>query len=108
MPRLDTPACSAPAVTQRTISTPRLLDLLGGGRRAESRLRPFSFCNHAILHPDEPRAKYRERFEEYPTHSVAPCRYTSEGPAPRRSRYVGTPRTVTIDEPASGLDIARS
>ena len=52
-----------PAVTQRTISTPRILALLGGGRRADSELRPYSFCNHAILHPDEAQNQGRKRFD---------------------------------------------
>ena len=54
---------SRPAVTQRTISTPRILGLLGGGRRVDSELRPYSFCNHAILHSDEARNQGRERFD---------------------------------------------
>lgn len=52
-----------PAVTQRTISTPRLLRLLGGGRRSDSPLRPHSFCNHVIIHPDDPAARGRDRFD---------------------------------------------
>jgi hypothetical protein len=47
-----------PAITRRTISTPRLHHLLGNGR--DSHLRPFSFCNHAILHPDERQVRGRD------------------------------------------------
>jgi hypothetical protein len=65
-----------PAVTQRTVSTPRILQLLEGGRRAERELRPFSFCNHAILHPDEPAARSRERFDLVAPFESAPRRWT--------------------------------
>jgi hypothetical protein len=52
-----------PAVTQRTISTPRLLRLLDCGHSSDGRLRPYSFCNHAFIHPDEPAASGRDRFD---------------------------------------------
>ncbi len=65
-----------PAVTQRTISTPRLLRLLGGGRSSESRLRPYSFCNHAIVHPDEPAAEARERFDLVAPYEPDPSGWT--------------------------------
>jgi hypothetical protein len=65
-----------PAVTQRTISTQRLHRLLGGGRSSESRLRPYSFCNHAIIHPDEPAAAGRARFDLVAPYERDPRRWT--------------------------------
>ena len=64
-----------PAVTQRTISTPRLHRLLGGGRSSESRLRPYSFCIHAIIHPDEPAAHGRNRFDLIAPYERDPARW---------------------------------
>lgn len=66
-----------PAVTQRTISTPRILALLGGGRRADSELRPYSFCNHAILHSDESRTRGRERFDLVAPYEPDPRRWAA-------------------------------
>ena len=67
-----------PAITQRTISTPRLHRLLGGGRSSDSRHRPYSFCNHAILHPDEPRPpRAATGSTSSPPTSVTLCRWTA-------------------------------
>lgn len=65
-----------PAVTQRTISTPRLLRLLSGGRHSGSHLRPYTFCNHAIIHADEPAATGRERFDLVAPYERDPARWT--------------------------------
>ena len=65
-----------PAVTQRTISTPRLLRLLGVGRSPDSCLRPYGFCNHAIIHPDESAAAGRERFDLVAPYERDPGRWT--------------------------------
>ena len=66
-----------PAVTQRTISTPRLHRLLGGGRNSDSRLRPYSFCNHAIIHPDEPAPSAAKRFDLVAPYERDPARWTA-------------------------------
>jgi hypothetical protein len=81
-----------PAVTQRTISTPRLLSLLGGGRSSESRLRPYSFCNHAIIHPDEPGAGGRDRFDLVAAYERDPERWADVGWA---DAGTGSPYPIT-------------
>jgi hypothetical protein len=61
-----------PAVTQRSISNPHMLDLLDGDGHE---LRPYGFCNHVILHPDEPRAGSRERFDLVAPYERDPARW---------------------------------
>ena len=66
-----------PAVTQRTVSTPRLLRLLRGRGNSDSRLRPYSFCVHAIIHPDEPAGADCARFDLVAPYERDPARWTS-------------------------------
>jgi hypothetical protein len=62
-----------PAVTQRSISTPHILELLD----PDHELRPYGFCNHVILHPDEARVAARQRFDLVAPYERAPRRWSA-------------------------------